>query len=649
MAKKKLSVPEKHQLNIAKKTLGYSDIGANIMGGMTKDEARKFLKSIGYTDREIKKMEESKLTENNFRQMIRNMIMDALTNEEEEIDEMTTTGDVAGYQTPAAFVGQSGKQRKERWHDIVTKRLGYETVWDEEDADELGAGAKKRSNYVGKNEGTNLNEGKVFQFTTISRNGTKTVSKIPVETESEAHSVAALLKKSKNIIDVKYKPIVVKEGKNYFVSVVEKDKITKVLGKESSETKAENLAKKSRSKYPADKYDIIIQPSKIEKEDEYKNWFNESVKLTEAANPKKGRKSYYTMDNLGSSKYSISYYDGKSTHKDGSPFYGLMLFNNKKKYEDAMNDLQKKGYIEESIIKEEKYLTPDEYRKLSDKKIEPYYNKWLKNNKFIKFTSWETKVLNGDIRLVKEGTDEIAKIYIGGDPYWLRKIGDTTHFHMANSEKGIKAGGWTYHIGQHKDELYYNDLVKWLKGGKINGKKYKGFFRQLSKENVIKEANGHEVELFWKGLKGNDAKIGRFVVSPKTYNDIEDDFGHELAIDLYDDKVSGKQMSLKDVINAMKKTKYGKLVFKNESITEGRRGQYQIYRDDASKTAQQKIGESIQRMRKSLKELNREIDLNLRLKNESGIEGDAYWKRTKNDLYKVSEHIHKLLEKIRRF
>lgn len=35
-----LSVPEQHQLKIAKATLRMSDIGAKIMGGMTKDEAR---------------------------------------------------------------------------------------------------------------------------------------------------------------------------------------------------------------------------------------------------------------------------------------------------------------------------------------------------------------------------------------------------------------------------------------------------------------------------------------------------------------------------------------------------------------------------------------------------------------------------------
>lgn len=38
--KRTLSVPEQHQLKIARATLKLSDVGARIMGGMTKEEAR---------------------------------------------------------------------------------------------------------------------------------------------------------------------------------------------------------------------------------------------------------------------------------------------------------------------------------------------------------------------------------------------------------------------------------------------------------------------------------------------------------------------------------------------------------------------------------------------------------------------------------
>jgi hypothetical protein len=37
---RKLSVPESHQLKIARRTLQLSDAGALILGGMTKEQAR---------------------------------------------------------------------------------------------------------------------------------------------------------------------------------------------------------------------------------------------------------------------------------------------------------------------------------------------------------------------------------------------------------------------------------------------------------------------------------------------------------------------------------------------------------------------------------------------------------------------------------
>lgn len=41
-----LTVPEQHQLKIARKTLTYSDAGARIMGGPTKAEARAIIKKL---------------------------------------------------------------------------------------------------------------------------------------------------------------------------------------------------------------------------------------------------------------------------------------------------------------------------------------------------------------------------------------------------------------------------------------------------------------------------------------------------------------------------------------------------------------------------------------------------------------------------
>ena len=43
---KNLTIPEKHQLKIAKSTLKMTDIGARIMGGMTKEEAKEVIKYL---------------------------------------------------------------------------------------------------------------------------------------------------------------------------------------------------------------------------------------------------------------------------------------------------------------------------------------------------------------------------------------------------------------------------------------------------------------------------------------------------------------------------------------------------------------------------------------------------------------------------
>jgi len=57
-AKTSLSVPQKHQKKIAIQTLKMPDPMVGVMGGMDKKQAREFLSSIGYTDREIAKIEE---------------------------------------------------------------------------------------------------------------------------------------------------------------------------------------------------------------------------------------------------------------------------------------------------------------------------------------------------------------------------------------------------------------------------------------------------------------------------------------------------------------------------------------------------------------------------------------------------------------
>ena len=82
---------------------------------------------------------------------------------------------------------------------------------------------------------------------------------------------------------------------------------------------------------------------------------------------------------------------------------------------------------------------------------------------------------------------------------------------------------------------------------------------------------------------------------------------------------------------------------KLESVTEGR---YQDYRNDESLTARQKIGYSMREVRDKLTELDKLVKMNVRLKNEIGVDSTSYWKRTHGAMKKISERLVKLANKV---
>jgi len=57
-----------------------------------------------------------------------------------------------------------------------------------------------------------------------------------------------------------------------------------------------------------------------------------------------GKKVFYTVDNVGSAKYTVSKHDGKSTHRDGSPFYDIAIFKSKKALYDYIAKIVNEGY-----------------------------------------------------------------------------------------------------------------------------------------------------------------------------------------------------------------------------------------------------------------------------------------------------------------
>lgn len=62
--------------------------------------------------------------------------------------------------------------------------------------------------------------------------------------------------------------------------------------------------------------------------------------------PKTQQPNFYLMTGIGKARYVVNYHNGVKTHKDGSPFYDIALFGNKRKAQAFMRDLRAQGYQE---------------------------------------------------------------------------------------------------------------------------------------------------------------------------------------------------------------------------------------------------------------------------------------------------------------
>jgi len=60
-------------------------------------------------------------------------------------------------------------------------------------------------------------------------------------------------------------------------------------------------------------------------------------------------KRFNTMSNIGRAKYLVNYHDGIKKHNDGSDFFDIEIFKNKKKLNAFIVGLVNNGYIETGI------------------------------------------------------------------------------------------------------------------------------------------------------------------------------------------------------------------------------------------------------------------------------------------------------------
>ncbi len=148
--------------------------------------------------------------------------------------------------------------------------------------------------------------------------------------------------------------------------------------------------------------------------------------------------------------------------------------------------------------------------------------------------------------------DEIIMIYVDNYPYYLQKMGDSTHFRMGNNREGTP-NAMASHIGQYRGEEFYNDVASWLKGGASpSGKRYK-FSKRFANGGAVEPTmvrTQFEEEEFEYAKGGHIEKP--FLVS-FYITSIEDSHQSELV---YAESKREAQYKIADVINL----KYGKLM-----------------------------------------------------------------------------------------
>jgi|TARA_R100001463_G_scaffold2225_2_gene9440 hypothetical protein len=88
--------------------------------------------------------------------------------------------------------------------------------------------------------------------------------------------------------------------------------------------------------------------------------------------------------------------------------------------------------------------------------------------------------------------------------------------------------------------------------------------------------------------------------------------------------------------------KMAKLTMLNEAS-------YKDYKNDESLNSKQKVNKAIKEVNGKLFRIERIINQNIKLKNETGIDETKYWKSTRENLEKISAKMERLSEKLRGF
>jgi len=76
---------------------------------------------------------------------------------------------------------------------------------------------------------------------------------------------------------------------------------------------------------------------------------------------------------------------------------------------------------------------------------------------------------------------------------------------------------------------------------------------------------------------------------------------------------------------------------------------YRAYKKDESATSKQKVNRAIREIGGKLKEIDKILNNNIKLKTETGVDRGKYWKSTRKTLHRIAERMSGISEKLRRF
>lgn len=145
------------------------------------------------------------------------------------------------------------------------------------------------------------------------------------------------------------------------------------------------------SKKQAEKVRALLAPSVETVENVTLPELQKEIDITDALDEMSGTqdsepvKLYNTSFGIGTSKYVVNFHDGIKRHNDGSRFYDIRIFSNKKEMVKFIKELEKEGYKLDTFFNEselEKEAKQESDRIAFAKASKEFIQEWRANNPY---------------------------------------------------------------------------------------------------------------------------------------------------------------------------------------------------------------------------------------------------------------------------